>query len=150
MDLLIDGARAVLGDQTPQALDDGVAGRAGLEALGVVQAQEPVGVPVVHEPLGDRAADAGARDVAAEDGVHEGGLADPRLAEDGEVEAPEGLERLVETLLEHPLDLRTTEVRSRPRSAAGHRVGRLDAHLATVRAGRGLDKHRGQRVTVDA
>ena len=63
MDLLVHRAGAVLVDEAAQPGHDGIAGRAGLEALGVVQPEEAVRVPVVDQATGHRAADAGPGDI---------------------------------------------------------------------------------------
>ena len=129
-------------DEGLQPLEDDVAGRAGLEALGVVQAEESVRMPVVHQTLRDRLADAGPGDIATEDRVHEGGLAGPRLAEHREVEGAEGRECLREPLLEHPLEVGTAQV------VSGCRSSGLDGHFPTVRV-RAVRCRQPPRVTVE-
>ena len=127
VDLLVDRLHSVLRHERAQPRHDGVARGSRLEALGVVQPEEPIRVPVVHQPLGDGATDARARDITTEDRVDESRLADTRLAEHGEVEAPQSRERLGQSILEHPLDLGTREVRG-PRDC-GDRIRGSGVHV---------------------
>ena len=85
---------------------------------------------VVDESARDGLAEPRLRNLAAEDGIDQGGLADPRLAEDGEVEAAEGREGLGEALREEGLDLGLAEIDPLGRRGGG--AGLRGGHGFTV------------------
>ena len=67
-------------------------------------------MPVVHQTPRDRLAHAGLSHLRSKDSVDQGGLADTGLAKHGEVEAPQGGERLGESLAKEGLHLTLAQV----------------------------------------
>ncbi len=92
VDVLLGSGLARLGDDPLEVADHTVPRVAELNALGVVQRHRHVGVLEALDDLRDRSACPFLREPLAEDGVDEGALADPGLANDQDVCVTEPLD----------------------------------------------------------
>ena len=105
MNAFVDGALTMIADQLAQALKDYIARGAGLEAFCVIKTKEAIRVTVVDQAFGNWLTNSGAGNITTEYRIDQGGLADPGLAEDREIESTQGGECLGQFLLKHGLDL---------------------------------------------
>ena len=94
MNPLINRALPMIAYQFAKALKNSVSRSSGLEPFGVIKAKEAIRVPVVDQTLGYRLANPGARHIAAENRIDQGGFPHSGLAENCEVEGTQGRECL--------------------------------------------------------
>ena len=79
-------------------------------------------MPVVDQTLGYRLANPGARHIAAENRINQGGFPHSRLAENCEVEGTQGRECLGQFLLKHGLNLCLIQIRHFGTRIIGHHL----------------------------
>lgn len=137
MDLSVHGQRTLIADDASKALDDRITRRSRLEALAVVQAEESVRMPVVDQSLRHWLTDSRSRNIASEDRIHQGRLAYTGLAEDCQVEAPQGRERVGQLLFEQSLNLIARQI-------GNAWIRNLIGHPSTVREAGEFTGYRGR------